>query len=302
MTSNVEQLEALGRMWRQEDYRSGGGSCRADILRYLKSGPELLRRRATEPVRTALLVALADLHSLAGWTCFDTGLLDMAHRHFRTALELASEAGHDALAANIHYRIGRVHLHHGTFSQALEEFRLGEHAARKSGSLHAVSLMNVNQAWAFAEMARAQDAMTLLDKGRREFTRSDRANLPPWSVFFDETDLRAMIGTVHTVLATIVDVGHARSAIPLLSAALAAYPDGMARSRTFSLISLATCHLLAGDADQADTVLTSALDISATLRSTRPRDRMRSLTVAAQRRSDNPSARRMVERITAFRR
>ncbi|HEV3360648.1 MAG TPA: hypothetical protein VG247_27865 [Pseudonocardiaceae bacterium] len=52
-----------------------------------------------EPVRTALRVALADLHNLAGWTCFDSGRPGVAHTHFRAALDLAREAGHDALVA-----------------------------------------------------------------------------------------------------------------------------------------------------------------------------------------------------------
>jgi hypothetical protein len=149
-------------------------------------------------------------------------------------------------------------------------------------------------------MRRTEEAMMLLHKGVDTFGRTDRTDLAPWAAFFDETDLRAMTGTVHAVLGRLVDVRHARSAIPELSGALAAYPDEMARSRAFSLISLATCHLLEGDADQADMVLTVALDGSATLRSTRPRDRMRTLETVAESRSEHTTARRIADRIAAF--
>lgn len=299
-TADVEQLETLARTWRGEDYRYGGGSCRDAILGYLNSNTTLLATPATEPVRIALRVALADLHNLAGWTCFDSGQPGAAHTHFRTALRLAREAGHDALVANIHYRIGRVHLHHGALADALAEFRLGEDAARKCGSLHAVALMIINQAWTFAEMGQADDALALLDTGSSAFARADRTNLPPWAVFFDDIDLGAMIGTVQATLARLVDARYARSAIPALSDALAAYPDEMARSATFSQISLATCHLLAGDADEANSVVSMVLEVSRTLRSVRPRDRMRPLKAEADRRRGNAVVRDMAERIGAF--
>jgi hypothetical protein len=298
--ADVEQLETLAGTWRSEDYRYGGGSCRDAIVSYLDSSTALLAMPATEPVQTALRVALADLHNLAGWTCFDSGRPGVAHTHFRAALDLAREAGHDALVANIHYRIGRVHLHHGALANALAEFRLGEDAARKCGSLHAVALMITNQAWTSAEMGQADDAMTLLDNGSSAFARADRTDLPPWAVFFDDIDFGAMIGTVQATLARLVDARYAQSAIPALSDALAAYPDEMARSTTFSLISLATCHLLAGDADEANSVVSLVLDVSRTLRSVRPRDRMRPLKAEADRRRGNVVLRDMAARIGAF--
>ena len=300
-TADVEQLEKLARTWRGEDYRYGGGSCRDAIIGHLNSTATLLATPSTEPVRIALRVVLADLHNLAGWTCFDSGQPGAAHTHFRAALSLAREAGHDAQVANIHYRIGRVHLHHGALADALAEFRLGEDSARRCGSLHAVALMIINQAWTSAEMGQAEDAIALLDAGSSAFARADRTDLPPWAVFFDDVDLGAMIGTVQATLARLVDGRYARSAIPALSGALAAYPEEMARSTTFSLISLATCHLLAGDADEANSVADLVLEASKTLRSVRPRDRMRPLKAEADRRRGNAVLRDMAERIGAFR-
>ncbi|HEV3360649.1 MAG TPA: hypothetical protein VG247_27870 [Pseudonocardiaceae bacterium] len=131
-------------------------------------------------------------------------------------------------------------------------------------------------------------------------TRADRTDLPPWAVFFDDIDFGAMIGTVQATLARLVDARYAQSAIPALSDALAAYPDEMARSTTFSLISLATCHLLAGDADEANSVVSLVLDVSRTLRSVRPRDRMRPLKAEADRRRGNVVLRDMAARIGAF--
>jgi hypothetical protein len=56
---------SLASTWRGDDYRYGGGSCRHAIVSYLNSSTVLLATPATEPVRIALRVALADLHNLA---------------------------------------------------------------------------------------------------------------------------------------------------------------------------------------------------------------------------------------------
>jgi hypothetical protein len=82
-----------------------------------------------------------------------------------------------------------------------------------------------------------------------------------------------LVGTVHTALAQTVDSGYARSAIPALSHAAIHYSDGMTRSKTFTLISLATCHFLNGDTDHATTIGTQAVELATTLASARPADR-----------------------------
>lgn len=86
-----------------------------------------------------------------------------------------------------------------------------------------------------------------------------------------------MLGVVHTELARTVHPRHTSVAIPALSHAATRYPDDMARSQTFTLISLATCHLLDGDPDHAATIGTQAIELATTLTSTRPADRMHPL-------------------------
>lgn len=298
--TEVEQLVVAARTGRGRDYRHGGGSCYAAVLDRLAWGHKLLGVWASDRVTTALQVALADLHNLAGWICFDTGRVADAHTHFQQALTLARYSHHNALIANIHYRIGRVHLHNHAPDQALTQFHLGRAAAQACGSDHALAILSVNQAWAHATMGAADQTLRLLDQSREAFAGADLGHTPGWAAFFDETDLSAMVGTVHAELAQTVHPRHTRSAVPALSYAATRFTEAMARSKTFTLISLATCHFLDGDTDHATTIGTQAVELATTLTSTRAADRMRPLHHQADKHRDNPDAHHLAHLITTF--
>ena len=123
--TDVRQIEAATKALRALDYQYGGGFCRDAVVAQLSWGQQLLGSRSTDQVRTRLYVALADLHNLAGWTSFDTGLVDVARTHFGHALELARAGQNDPLVANILYRMGRVYLHDDNPHDALKLFQLG---------------------------------------------------------------------------------------------------------------------------------------------------------------------------------
>lgn len=298
--AEVEQLVGAARTWRGRDYRHGGGSCHAAVLEHLAWGHKLLRAWASDRVTIALWVALADLHNLAGWICFDTGRVDDANIHFQQALILAQQSHDDALIANVHYRLGRVHLHHHAQDQALTQFHRGQAAAQACGSDHGLAILFVNQAWAHATMGAVDQALRLLDQSREAFARADLANPPGWAAFFDEADLSSMVGIVHAELAQTVHSRHTGPAISALSHAATQFTDDMARSKTFTLISLATCHFLDGDTDQATAIGTQAVELAGTLASLRSADRMRPLHHQADQHRDNPDARHLARLITTF--
>lgn len=298
--TEVEQLVVAARAVRVRDYQHGGGSCHAAVLDHLSWGQELLGAWASDRVTIALRVALADLHNLTGWICFDTGRVADASTHFQHALTLARQSHYDALIANIHYRMGRVHLHHHAPVEALTQFHLGQTAAQACGSQHALATLYANQAWAYATMGVADRALRLLDQSRGAFASADLAQAPGWAAFFDATDLSAMVGTVHAELAQTVHTRHTGSAIPALSHAAVGYPEDMARSKTFTLISLATCHLLDGDVDLAITIGSQAVELATTLASARPAERMRPLQHQADKHRGNADVGELSHLITTF--
>ncbi|KMS82918.1 XRE family transcriptional regulator, partial [Streptomyces regensis] len=298
--TDVRQVEAATRALRALDYQYGGGFCRDAVVAQLSWGQQMLQSSSTEVVRSRLFVALADLHSLAGWTSFDTGLIDSARGHFANALNLAKQGDNHPLVANILYRMGRVYLAQEAPNDALKLFQLGQIAAQESGSELAVAVLCANEAWAYAMMGNAEQAVKLLGRTRDEFARADLANAESWVKFFTETDVHAMVGTVHTELAQAADPSHTKYAIPALTRAIDAYNDEMARSKVFNLGMLATNHMIDGDIDHGVRIGGKALDSAEGLKSARIEQRMQPLKQEATRRSNNPDARDFVERMNAF--
>lgn len=298
--ADVRQVEAATRALRALDYQYGGGFCRDAVVAQLSWGRQMLTASGTDQVRSRLYVALADLHNVAGWTSFDTGLVDSARTHFANALELAKEGGSHPLVANVLYRMGRVYLHHKSPDDALKMFQLGQIAAQESGSDLAVAVLCANEAWAYAEMGNETQATKLLGMTRDTFARADVDNAESWVKFFNQTDLHAMVGTVHTVLARTAGPEHTKYAIPALTRAIDSYGEDMARSKAFNLSALATNHLLDGDIDHGAKVGRAALDAADGLKSARVKDRMTPMRIEAEKRRNNIDAKELTERINAF--
>ncbi|WP_216212550.1 helix-turn-helix transcriptional regulator [Amycolatopsis aidingensis] len=297
--TDVRQVEAATRALRALDYQYGGGFCRDAVVAQLSWGQQMLQAQGADAVKNRLYVALADLHSLAGWTSFDIGLFDSARGHFANALELAKQGDSHPLVANVLYRMGRVYLHQDAPNDALKLFQLGQLAAQESGSDLAVAVLCANEAWAYAMMGNEEQAMKLLGWTKDAFSRSDLSSAESWVRFFNETDVYAMVGTVHTALARH-DTAHTKFAIPALTKAIDCYGDDMARSKTFNLSALATNHLLDGDIDQGARVGGKALDHAEGLKSQRIKDRMQPMKEEAERRSNNADARELYERYNAL--
>ncbi|MEV6906178.1 tetratricopeptide repeat protein [Amycolatopsis sp. NPDC051071] len=297
---DVEALETQTRALRAVDYRYGGGICRDAVLARIRRGHRMLGMPISGSVRPMLLSAVADLHNLAGWTCFDSGRAGEAHHHLALALSLADDGGDDELAANIHYRRGRVHLHHGAPDEALAQFRLGRLAAKRSGSKLAASILSANEGWAHAKKGEVDLAVGLLDRAGEEFAGKSEAKPPDWARFFTEVDVSAMAGSIHTDLALHLGGRHVGLAISSLTDAVERYGPEMRRSRSLCLIMLATGHVLAGDCDQALAVGVEALETAGALESARTRDRLRPLEEEVAKHLDDPDCRTLSEAITQF--
>ncbi|NKE57078.1 hypothetical protein FXN61_09610 [Lentzea sp. PSKA42] len=298
--SDVAWLEEDTRALREMDYRSGGESCLDGVRLRIRESLPLLTATAPEHVRQRLHVALADLRNLAGWVCFDAGLVNNAHNHFCHALVLAGLARADGLTANVCYRLGRVFLHHGHLDEALRYFELGQLAASRSGDDLAASILSVNEAWACAKKGAEHGARTLLDRGQEQFTAANRTGVVAgWAEFFTEADLSGLAGAVHTDLAGTAGRQYARSAVSLLTTAVNGYGGGMVRSRTLSLILLSTSHLIEGNVQVGVDTGLRALAASETMGSARVRDRFRPLASQARNHPDHAGARELAERIDA---
>jgi len=300
--ADVGRLEAAAREFRSPDYRHGGGSCRDAAQVLLPYAELMLLGVVPEPVVPRLCTAVADLYNVVGWASFDEGRPGVALAGFGRALELARIAGNDELVANVRYRAGRLYLHYDALEEAVKQFERGQAAAVRTNSMLARAILSANLAWAHARMGDAAAALALLHAARDEFAAAGPVPMPPpWAAFFDETDLTAMIGTVHVELARNVDIRYGGSAIDSLGTAANGYGPAMTRSRCLTRIWLATGHALTGDLDHAAQVGGMAIEAAAVLRSERTKQRMSPLAAAAARYPGNADARGILERIDRLR-
>ncbi|SDN26876.1 helix-turn-helix domain-containing protein [Allokutzneria albata] len=301
--TDVQQVEAATKALRALDYQYGGGTCRDAVVAQLSWAEQLLRADAAEPVRRRLQLALADLHSLAGWTSFDTGMLDPARNHFGKALQFAKHSEHNELVANILYRMGRVYLHYEAPNDALKLFQLGQLAAQDSGSALTVAVLCANEAWAYAMMGKRDQAMKMVGRTKDEFARADFATAPDWVKFFTVNDLHGMIGSVHHSLAGIEEfrAKHAPLAVAELIKCTQGYESDMKRTHVFGLSMLAADHIRAGDVDQGLRVGRVAFDMGEGVNSVRVADRMNHMQEEAVKYQHIGDAKELADDVQQFR-
>lgn len=122
-----ERVRARTAALRALDQRYGGIACHASVLEHLAAVEPLI---VTGDVAT--WTAVAEVHELAGWTAFDSGLPGVALPHFSRALTLARQAENESLIASVLTRAGRMFLHHNAPDDALKAFQLGFVAAHNS--------------------------------------------------------------------------------------------------------------------------------------------------------------------------
>ena len=88
----------------------------------------------TEPVKRALMIAVAQLHLQAGWAGFDSGLYDRAMRHYGRALKLGTDADDAYCQATALNWAGLATVEHGHPNDGLKMLQCGGVTARHIGS------------------------------------------------------------------------------------------------------------------------------------------------------------------------
>lgn len=292
--ADVEQVETVTRTLRALDYQHGGGACRDAVVAQLTWSQRLLHARCSETVARRLHQALADQHNLAGWTSFDVGLYDPARGHLARALEQAKHAKDSSLAANVLYRMGRVHLHCDRTLDALRFFQLGQICAQDASCERTVAMLCANEAWAYALLGDAELAVKSINRARDEFARARDHSSPTWVAFFGAADLDASSGMIYASLGD----AHLGTAADYLTNALRGRDLNMSRSRAFELTALATVQLRAGDLGSGIENGHHAVTLATEVRSVRILDRLAPLQAAAAMRAHEPGADDLAQRIS----
>ncbi len=200
---------------------------------------------ATEAVKARLGCALAELHTEAGWCCYDSGV--NAAGHFTRALGLADDAGDAYGIANAAWHAGATLVRSGHPDDALKEFQLGQfvlegfHLGKaKPAVLRAddprlptlTARLNLNSATAYALLGGPDQAKRCLAKANDGWAPRDA---------FERAGMdRATAGIQ-------LDLGRLDIAEPLAASAVRTYGEGHGRGRTSAGLLLAEVHVRSGE-------------------------------------------------------
>lgn len=237
--SDVAALKELTAQLRTVARNHGGG---ADVVTAVanRSRP-LMSVPARNPIKAELGSALADLHTLAGWCCVDSGLHDQARACFATAMDLAATTGDYVQMASAFWHAG-IHMRDaGAYNDDLKACQLG---LIKLGEAPNSPEAAEATAWLHAESARALAAMGHSKAAERSL-RTAREWQP--SNIYDDADMEHGAASVYLLLGRL-DIAErfATSSVRKWSAEGASRREGVAAD-----IALATIHTQTGQSDAA---------------------------------------------------
>ncbi|MDQ4092776.1 MAG: helix-turn-helix domain-containing protein, partial [Actinomycetota bacterium] len=190
--SDVAALKELTARLRAVARTHGGG---ADVLTAVanRSRP-LMSVPARDPIKAELGSALADLHTLAGWCCVDSGLNDQARACFATAMDFAASAGDYVQMASAFWHAG-IHMRDaGAYNDDLKACQLG---LIKLGEAPESPQAAEATAWLHAESARAFAAMGHSSEAERSL-KTSREWQP--TTIYDDADMEHGAASVYLLL------------------------------------------------------------------------------------------------------
>ena len=246
----TERLRGVGR------YYGGQAGLFSDaVTRYTR----WLRVPATKEVQAQLAAALAELHTQAGWYCYDSGLDGTGH--FTRGLRLAHQAGDAYAITNAAWHAGATLVRDGHPNDALKLFTLGGFAARQSTRTTPrpedprlptlTAFLNLNSATAYALMGGPDEATDYLAKAHDGWEPRNT---------FERAGMDRATAAIH------LDLGQLDTAEPLATNALRTYSENHRTDRTMAELLLAEIHIRAGE-PQGLTLARHAIEGVSTLHS-----------------------------------
>ncbi|MGV9676452.1 helix-turn-helix domain-containing protein [Nocardia sp. NPDC003482] len=297
--SDIDAIEAITDGFRRWDLAHGGGLCRSAALTQLHQVRALQNASCSDDLRPRLLIATAELASMAGWLAYDVEDHDAARKLWTYALDAAHQ-GEDHprstdLTISVLLDMAHQSLHLGRPDEALKVTQLAQ--ATSGNRKHPAAI--TTEAYVFAVLGWCRATQGEVEPMRRALGQSEQryddatsAPVPPWARCWrgvvSEAEITAQQGyAMHLLSKTQPE--HAPAAADLLSTAVGTYETVHARSRAVNLPPLASAQFRAGDTETAVKTGYQAISAIGKLASTRCYARLRDLSAAAApfaRRSD----------------
>jgi len=259
--------------------RARGGQARAVSAAAIEYG-RLTQVPAAEPIVARLGSALAELNTLAGWCCYDSGLSRHARWHYRQAIDHATAAHDDYQLADVLQYIGILERAAGHPNDAVKFYQLARLRLGAAGDPGLIAWGHGLSALALANMGHPQ-ATEKLNKARDGWQPSN---------VFERADMDYQTALVQ------VELGDLDTA-----ERFAASINGVGRHRpvgTFAGILRATIHVQAGEPGGLS-MARSAITAATKLNSVRAHERLEPLAAALEARpgSDARELARMARQV-----
>lgn len=285
--ADVQRIEAATVAFRDWDNRWGGGLSRAAVIAQLQWVDTTTKQAvcASETVQKRLLVALADLASVAGFKSYDVLQHEEARRLWILGLNASAQANNLDLQGTILRWLAHQALHLNRPQEALRLLRLAYATTADldhDRSELALAEISAHEGWCHAAAGIVQACHRALGRAEEHFANARDMSGPPEGHLdrlghLDLVELQALQGHSYHVLA-YRSPGAVDQAEPLLRQAVAGREPGYARRRTLNLIALSATFFQRRDhIDEGAAIGNEALEGIATLNSPRALDRLRAL-------------------------
>lgn len=276
---DVARLATFTATFRELDNRYGGASMLYPATAHLADTARLLREGTYyETVGRQLHAELADLAGVVGWASHDAGNHPAAVRYLTLAVHSARE-GHDrSLTAHLLQCLARIWGYLGNHAYARDCVALALYGARNTANPVLRAGLHALDARFAALLGDERESLRAVHNAREIFADGSNQDTPSYVTYLDYSELASTLGEVMLFLARKTgNQAHASTAIGLLSEASQGRAEPRIRSRVFDAIGLARAQLTVGELDAAYHNGLHALQIGASLTSTRVRKRYHDL-------------------------
>lgn len=123
-------------------------------------------------------------------------------------------------------------------------------------------------AWSFAVAGEVKETEQALDHAAKALEDSANVPSPDWASWVDDTELKIITGRCWSALRRPL------RAVPVLTEALAGFPDAYARDKALYTLALADAYMHGSEVELAAETIASAHTLTAGVASTRPKRRI----------------------------
>ncbi|MGD3112209.1 XRE family transcriptional regulator [Streptomyces sp. YGL11-2] len=263
----VQLRKRTARLRRLDDVLGGGDTYRVYLGEFQATKALMRETSYSEATGRALLSVLSEQAQQAGWAAFDAGMHADATSLYEASHKAATEAGDAPLAGNALAFLAYQKIN-GDRQSGIEFATESCRTAGSDAPRTVRALLYERLAWAYAVAGNAGETARALGMAEAALRESDDAPQPDWAAWVDHNELQIMNGRCWTELRRPL------RAVPVLQEVLARFDDTHARDKALYLSWLADSYLAAGEIEQAATVTSRVLDLSAGVASVRPRERV----------------------------